>query len=232
MGTETDPKVGQGGEGDGGGEGDVLDPKIVKLVNSAVTSQLKRHGKAMEGSFATMLETQLASFGLKKVDADQDAPDTKKEGQGKPAETRRDESSDEVRKLRREMTKYQKQLEATEARERQASLKSALAGKVKTEAMGAAAKLLSDRVVMADGEAMFKTDDGDVSLEEGIAAWVKSPEGAIFAPAPSATMQGRSPKLASRGLPRGGGGGNSNGADTRSPAQKTADTFARFGLKL
>jgi len=200
-----------------GGEEDA-DTKLANLVNSAVTSQLKRHMKNLGDQFGSMLDERLAAL--------QPKPAAQQGQQGASAASDSD-AMKEVEKLRGEL-KAQKQRAAE--KEVYADVRSILTGKVREEAMDTAIKVLrSDGVIKIDardGSATFKHSElGDVDLSEGLTEWLKG-EGALFAPVAQAK---RTPV---RGASRAHARRTATNDDNLTPAQKTARDLQARGFTL
>jgi len=201
---------------------DDADAKLANLVNSAVTSQLKRHMKGFNDTLGSMLDEKLSAF--------------KPTEPAKPSPGKVSSDIDpnaEVEQLRNELKSQRDELKAQKIRgfekEVFADVRSLLAGKVRPEAMDTAIKLLradgSIKIDARDGTATMKTADGVVDLSDGIAAWL-SGEGALLAvPAMAKKPLVRGPH---RAPPRPIGAGN----EALSPAQKTAQQLSALGLSL
>lgn len=197
------------------------DAKLSNLVNSAVTSQLKRHLGKHESQLATMLDERFAAF---KPAAPVVEP---AKGAAAPAADAANGVNDEVAQLRADLKATK--LRAVE-KEVYADVRSLLAGKVRPEAMDAAVKLLKaggQIKINARTEAVsFKTEDGEVELKDGITEWLAG-EGALFAPALAPARRKVNP---ANGAPqRGVGGGDGSNL---TPAQRTARALAAKGLVL
>jgi hypothetical protein len=203
-----------------------LDPKIMKAVNQAVTSQLKRATGKLTDSLGTLLDEKLAAF---KPAAGAPAPDKKDPaGGGAAAGPAADDGSKaELAQLRADL-KAQK-LRGLE-KETYADVRAFLTGKVKPEALDTAVKLLKAdgriKLDMRTETASYKGDDGDVDVQTGISEWLKA-DGALFAAAPAPARPGARPALRAPARPNAGGGGAE-----LTPAQKSAQQLAAKGLTL
>jgi len=212
-----DPKVGQGAAE--GGEQD-----FDRRVNAAVSSHVKRIEKRFE---AKLEELRAGMSPRQEVADDEPAPRARKQG---TAKTEDDEPRGFDAQL--EITKLKKELSAERAKGHEkevlGSVKDKLAGKVKTEAMGPAIRLLKESIVIKqDGSAVFHNGDEELDLDDGLDAWLKGPEGSLFAapPAPSRGAQKR-PGLPQKVPARTGAKDYSN----MTPAQRTAATLRDLGL--
>jgi hypothetical protein len=206
-------------------ETETVDPKLANLVNSAVSSQLKRHMKGFGDQFGALLDEKLAALRTTSAPAAPAAPAVPTNSAGAPAAN--DETQKEIADLRLEL-KQQKQRAAE--KEVFADVRSLLAGKVRPEAMDTAIKLLKAdgliKINARDGSAMFKHADGDLDLSEGIAEWLKG-EGAMFVPAPTAKKpQIRGPNRAPARLAPG------TSDENLTPAQKSLRALSARGLSI
>ena len=200
------------------------DAKLSNLVNSAVTSQLKRHMKGLGDQFGTMLDERFAAFKPAAPAAPVVEP---AKGAAAPAADAANGVNDEVAQLRADLKATK--LRAVE-KEVFADVRSLLAGKVRPEAMDAAVKLLKaggQIKINARTEAVsFKTEDGEVELKDGITEWLAG-EGALFAPALAPARRKVNP---ANGAPqRGVGGGDTSNL---TPAQRSARALQAKGLVL
>ena len=218
-----------------GDEGGETDPKLVKLVNQAVTGQLKRAMRGHADTLSSLLDEKLAALKPNGTGAAPEAKDRTKDksSDGAPA------ANEELEQLRAEMAAQKKKLADQELRalekEAYADVKAQLQGKVRPEALDMAVKLLrADGAIKLDvkkGTYAFKGPEGELlDIEEGIAEWLKG-DGALFVlqqPAPGARPK---PKLSApvRAPARLGGGSNN---DNLTPAQRTANALAAKGLSL
>lgn len=218
-----------------GDEGGETDPKLVKLVNQAVTGQLKRAMRGHAATLGALLDEKLAALKPNGTGAAPEAKDRTKDksSDGAPA------ANEELEQLRSEMAAQKKKLADQELRalekEAYADVKAQLQGKVRPEALDMAVKLLrADGAIKLDvkkGTYAFKGPEGELlDIEEGIAEWLKG-DGALFVlqqPAPGARPK---PKLSApvRAPARPGGGSNN---DNLTPAQRTANALAAKGLSL
>lgn len=195
-----------------------VDPKLANLVNSAVSSHLKRHMKGLGDQLGAMLDERLGALQPKTA---------AQQGQQVSAASPENETQKEIAQLRQEL-KTQKQRAAD--KEVYADVRSLLTGKVRPEAMDTAIKVLrSDGVIKIDardGSATFKHAElGDVDLAEGLNDWLKG-EGALFAPQ---TPAKRSPV---RGPSRAPARPTAMNDDNLTPAQKTARDLQARGFTL
>jgi len=166
-----------------GGGTPTTDQAFNDTVNAAVSAHLKRALGTLPGMIDAALlpiREQLAQRG----GAAPAKPD--------PAAPAGSGNAD-VDALRSQLKAMQDQAASERKASRESSafqaLRSELAGKVRPEALDAAAKLVfhADRRVTVgdDGAVTFKHGDADYGLKEGVAAYLKSPDAALFLPAPS-----------------------------------------------
>lgn len=224
AGETADPKEPKDAGDDKGG-----DDALNKLVNSAVSSHLKRHLKGLEGTIGSLLEEKLAGLTGGRKDGDDGQPARPAKGGKAPAKSDDDEGDGYNAKSEIESLRNELKAERAKMREKEvlADVKSGLAGKVKPEAVGPALRLLRDRITIKGSSVTFKNDDGEsVDLDDGIAEWLKSPEGALFATPPTPSVVRKAAfgaKAPHRPAPTGKD-------EDLTPAQKTARDFARLGL--
>lgn len=180
-----------------------MEQKLANLVNSAVTAQLKRTlGKTIEET----LRPHLEGFAALREAAPKQAAVVADKGAGGDETTARLASLEGQLKAEREARKSEK---AAAYNDRAfTALKSELAGKVRPEAVEPLAKLLfhaDKRVkVTADGTPSFVVGDDEHDLAGGVAAYLNSPEAAMWKPAPAPVKRGPGQRLPER--PAGGGG--------------------------
>ena len=207
-----------------GGEEDA-DTKLANLVNSAVTSQLKRHMKNLGDSFGSMLDERLASLNLGK----KEEPKPSKGEEAKDTNEKESAAMSEIEKLRGEL-----KAEKARAAEKEvfADIRALLVGKVRPEALDMAIKVLKAdglvKINARDGSVKLKSAEGDVELADGLEEWLKS-DGAIFAPVPQAKPKPRitgPTKAPSR--PASGGSGD----EGLTPAQKALRALQAKGLSI
>lgn len=187
---------------------------VGRIVNQAVTSQLKRSlGTAITEALGSLdLDTRI-NDAVSKI-----KPEPKPEGQQQGDPNAQSKPDPRISKLERELAAAVKGLEAeknarTEAETRAkrdrafAEFRSALSGKVRPEAEDAVARLLfkGDGVVQVgdDGQPFMvirkapyagaAEEDAHVSFTDGIEHWLKTPEGKLFAPAPQAARGAQNP---------------------------------------
>lgn len=212
-----------------------VDPKLSKLVNQAVTAQLKRSMRGLPDTLGALLDEKLSAF---KPSGGGAAAEPEKPAKGKGADGA-PAANEELEQLRADMAAQKKRLADQEVRalekEAYADVRLALQSKVKPEALDAAVKLLrADGAVKLDvkkGTYAFKGADGELlDLEEGIAEWLKG-EGALFVLQQSTPGARPKPKLSApvRAPARPGGGTNN---DNLTPAQRTQNALAAKGLSL
>ena len=200
------------------------DAKLSNLVNSAVTSQLKRHMKGLGDQFGTMLDERFAAFKPAAPAAPVVEP---AKGAAAPAADAASGVNDEVAQLRADLKATK--LRAVE-KEVYADVRSLLAGKVRPEAMDTAIKLLKAsgqiKINSRTEVASFKIDDAELDLKEGLTEWLAG-EGALFAPALAPARRKVNP---ANGAPQRGVGGG-DGSNLTS-AQKASRALAAKGLVL
>jgi hypothetical protein len=163
------------------------DQAMTDTINAAVTAHIKRALGGLPG----LIEAQLAP--LREQFAARPAAGAKPDGSTLAG----DGVAGELAALKAQLKSQQDQAasERKAAREANAfqALRTELGGKVRPEALDAAAKLImhADRRVMVsdDGSVTFKHGDADYGLKEGVAAYLKSPDAALFLPAPNGTSQ-------------------------------------------
>jgi hypothetical protein len=176
-----------------------LDQSTVDSINQAVSAHLKRHLAGLPGMIDAAIAPLREQFGARPA-ADKPA--------GAPAAG----GADDVSQLKAQLKAMQDQAagERKASRESKAfqDLRAELAGKVRPEAVDAAAKLVfhaDKRVQVADdGTITFKHGDADYSLAEGVAAYLKSPDAALFLPAPNGSAQRPGQRVPARTTVTGG----------------------------
>jgi hypothetical protein len=169
------PTPAQGEHPDTSGD---ADQKLANLVNSVVSSHLKRSlGKALDEAIAPLRE----QFSAQRTTTD--APKSPKGG---------DEVSQRIAALEAELSDERKarKAEQSKAREDKAylDLRAELTGKVRPEALDHAVTVLRAHgkvKVSADGRVSFKHADADYDLQEGVAEWVRSKDASLFVPPPA-----------------------------------------------
>lgn len=158
------------------------DQAQIDVINAAVSAHLKRHLAGLPG----MIDAAIAPL-REQFTARGDKP------AGTPAAT----GADDVAQLKAQLKAIQDQSYAERKASRESKafqdLRAELSGKVRPEGVDALAKLImhaDKRVAVADdGAITFKHGDADYTLREGVAAYLKSPEAAMFIPAPNGTAQ-------------------------------------------
>lgn len=187
------------------------DKKLANLVNSAVSSHIKRQMSKFNESIESILSEKLGSL------QSTSTPEKKEK-------SLKEES--EVAKLRAELAAEKR---AALEKDTYSGLKEKLTGKVRPEAVGSVIKILK-----ADGHIDFSKKDGPVfkfdgeeySLEDGIETWLENAEDAkLFKPAPSPSAK-KSPFKAPQ---RKGTGADSAKQD---PKQATMAQLQKLGLRL
>lgn len=175
--------------GQGNEEHNTDDQKALgNLVNSAVTSQLKR---LLGPAVAEALKPHVDGFAgireqLDKLTKGVATPDKSQGGQGQDDVAKRIAELEKQLNGEREARKAEK---ASAAKEKAFSaLRAELTGKVRPEAVDAAAKLLFHAEgaihIGEDGTVAFRMGDDEHDLATGVKAWAKSPASALFRPAP------------------------------------------------
>lgn len=201
------------------------DAKLSNLVNSAVSSHMKRHMKGFGDQLGTMLDERFAAF---------KPAEPAKPAHGKVSSDI--EPNAELEQMRNELKAQSNELKATKLRaaekEVYADVRTLLAGKVRPEAMDTAIKLLKAsgqiKINSRTEVASFKIDDAELDLKEGLTEWLAG-EGALFAPAMAPTPARRKVNPANGAPQRGVGGGDGSNL---TPAQRTARALAAKGLVL
>ena len=162
-----------------------LDQSTVDSINQAVSAHLKRHLAGLPGMIDAAIAPLREQFTARPA-ADKPA--------GVPAT---DGVAGELAALKAQLKAASDQAasERKAAREANAfqALRTELGGKVRPEALDAAAKLImhADRRVSVgdDGAVTFKHGDAEYGLKEGVAAYLKSSDAALFLPAPNGSAQ-------------------------------------------
>lgn len=199
---------------------------VGRIVNAAVTSQLKRLlGPAITEAIGGLkLDKQIAAE-VAKLKPEQ-APEPKPSDGGKPDPkvAALEATVQELKaKLAADAEETKKLQQASRDKDALAALKSALGPLVRPEALDIAASHLfvAQKRVTVDEQgnplisvrksayAGAAEEDVQMPLADGVQHWIKSPEGKFFAPAPSAggqdTKGGGAPRrvnVGSDGLPR------------------------------
>lgn len=161
------------------------DTKYNNTVNAAVKSHMKRLSRDLQAQFVSILDERLGKP-KESVDVDEtDVEDVK-------VKSKSGDNSGEIQKLRKELQaqKAERELEKQQAQLEKAisDAKSHLAGKVRPEALNHVIKLIShDKLIQIakDGTKSFKLGEDEYDLEDGLNAWLKSSDAALFLPAPS-----------------------------------------------
>lgn len=198
------------------------DKKLANMVNSAVTSQLKRHLGKFESSLLELKE----SFGQSKtLEA--------------PSQNEKNSKNTDDSQAMREIERLKNELNAEKARVREekayTALRNYLSDKVIPERVDVALKLFkADQKIQfkRDGTPFVKYDSEEFDLEEGAAEWLKSKEAAMFLPAPS--MRNASQKEAKTSLFKTPAKvSTSTGQDqSTNPAAKTLLQLQKLGINI
>lgn len=151
----------------------VLDDANAALVSATVKHHVALATAAIEAKYEALLASRSA------------AP-------AKPEPTVTVSASDDVAQLKAQLKAMQDQSYAERKASRETSafqaLRTELSGKVRPEGVEHVAKLImfaDKRVHVADdGHVTFKVADADYSLAEGVAAYLRTPDVAMFIPAP------------------------------------------------
>jgi hypothetical protein len=222
LGAEAEPKVDPSAGKDGAESGD---QDFDRRVNAAVSSHVKRIEKRFEAKLDELRSGM--SSRQETVEDDEPAPRARKQGTAK-AEDEKPSGFD----AQSELAKLKKELSAERAKGHEkevlGSIKDKLSGKVKQEAMGPAIRLLKENIVIRkDGSAIFRNGEDELDIDDGLEAWLKGPEGSLFAapPAPSRGTQKR-PGSPQRAPLR----SDSKDYDNMTPAQRTAAMLRDKGL--
>jgi hypothetical protein len=199
------------------------DKKLANMVNSAVTSQLKRHLSKFENSLSELKE----SFSSRQVSERPSDQHDKKS------------AKDDDSLAMREVERLKAELNAEKARVREekayTSLRNYLSDKVIPERVDVALKLFkADQKIhfRRDGTPIVKHDSEEFELEEGAAQWLKSKEAAMFLPAPNAN---KAASVAAKNLPfrTPAKVSTQNGQEQPSnPAAKTLLQLQKLGIDL
>jgi hypothetical protein len=169
------------------------DVKLGNLVNAAVTAHLKRAlPRALEEGVTPLLERFAATLPKPASTAPAAAP--------QPGDELATKVAGLEAALNKERTARHAERRAALEEKAYGALRGALTGKVRPEAVETAARLLfkaDGRVKVADdGTATFKHGDDELDLAGGVAAWLKTPDAALFAPPPAPkarVVPGRAP---------------------------------------
>lgn len=189
---------GEGGAGGGAASGAVDEKRLANLANAAVSGHLKRAlPKAIAEALAPFME-QLAARGAPPAGG---APPGGAPQGGAPTGG----GDDKYAALEKKFQESEKARVAERAQGHRSraydGVRGALAGKARPDAIEAALKVLKadDRIgVGEDGTPFIKDGDEELSLEEGVKRFMKSKEGALFAPAPTTTRRAPPQKLNAR----------------------------------
>lgn len=201
MADVTDTDAGAGG--DGGGAAD--EQRIANMVNAAVSGHLKR---VLPKTLSDLLETHIAPIREQLTKQGGPAPTQGGQGGGAP-QGGAPAGDDRYAALERKFQESEKARLAERAQGYKArafdGVRGALAGKARPDAIEAALKVLKadERIgVREDGSAFILDGDEEVTIEEGVKRFMKSKEGALFAPAPTpSARRTASQKLNPRGAP-------------------------------
>lgn len=169
-----------------------LDSEIAKIVNSAVTSQIKRLTPKIIEQYEAAKKSALPV-----EDATKETPS----------------SSPELDEIRKTVKTLSKALEASTAREKAATTKartatlnteltSALKGKVTEDWLDVAVeKLAAKAVFSADDEPSLKFGEDELSVSDGVAEWMKDPSAKRFLAAPKSSQGNRPQPTINKFLP-------------------------------
>jgi len=165
-------------------EESALDQRTINAVNAAVASHLKRHLSKLP----EMIEAQFAP--LREQFAARPATEQARPAPQQSTDTDALRQIEELRgQLKKEKDSAQKEKRVAREEKAFSQLRTELTGKVRPEAVDAAAKILfhADRKVVVgdDGNITFKQGDSDFDLREGISEWMKTKDAAMFLPPPS-----------------------------------------------
>jgi len=156
--------------------------RISNVVNAAVSSQLKR---ALPKVLGEALEAHLAPFREATAARQQHVAPA---GDGTPEPEWKGRMETLERNLKEERSARAAEKRASLERGAYEALRTELTGKVRPEAVDAAAKLLfhADKSVKvtSDGAVSFVLGDDEYDLKEGVAAYLKTPAAALFVAAP------------------------------------------------
>jgi hypothetical protein len=159
------------------------DPEIAKIINSAVTSQLKR-------LLPKAIEQAVSGLAKPIVEAGSEAKET-------PS------ANPELEELRRTIAKQNKSIEALTNKEKQATQKarsasltneltSALKGRVTDDWLDVAVEKLASKATFSDlDEPSLKFGEDELSITDGVAQWMKDPSSKRFLAAPKANQTNR-----------------------------------------
>jgi hypothetical protein len=185
------------------------DKKLANMINSAVSSQLKRVTGKMSESFESMLQEKLQGLTPSQSSA--------------PKEKSKEES--EVAKLRQELAAEKR---ANLEKEVYSGLKEKLVGKVRPEAVSSALKILKadGHIDFSKKEPVFRFGGEELDLDSGLETWLENSEDAkLFKPAPQGQVKKSPFKAPTRS------GANSSDQN-KTPLQKTIEQLTAKGLRL
>ncbi len=177
----------------GSSEPSEMDKKLANLVNSAVSSHLKRSlPKALDEALTPHMSKFQEMFSQARP------ADPPKQSATPAAQASGTDS--EVLKQLEDMKNQLKREQETRAKERAqarqdkafADVRAELTGKVRPEAVDHVLKVLAhDRLVEVDNSGMvqMKVGDDSLPLKEGLMEYLKRKENAIFLPAPGYSAQ-------------------------------------------
>jgi hypothetical protein len=195
-----------------------LDQKTINLINSAISTHLKRHLAKLPDMIKEALPQSSSQDNTSSA---------------KPSDKETPDAMSEVQKLRAE-------LDAERKRNRDektfGTIRNYLTGKVRPEALETAVKVLkADGKVnhRRDGTPIVKfSDTEEYDLEEGLHQWLNSKDAEIFRPAPSNKQSGlKDQKPAYRSPSKVSNSGNDEGKNL-SPSEKTLLQLQKMGLSL
>lgn len=154
------------------------DKKLANLVNSAVSSHLKRSMGKMNETIESILSEKLTAF---QSQSTAQVPSQAKEKSAK--------EESEVAKLRAELAAEKRQ---TLEKDTYSSIKEKLNGKVRPEAIGSVLKILKadSHIDFKKDGPVFKFDGEELDLDSGLEAWLENSEDAkLFKPAPQSQLK-------------------------------------------
>lgn len=190
----------------GGDEGaaSAEEQRISAIVNKALGGRLARVlpkalSEALEAQLAPIRE-QLGGARGNPADIQRQAPSG---GGASETETARKYAELERKFQESEKARASERMQGHKARAF-GDVRGALVGKARPEAIESALKVLKadDRIgVREDGTPYMIDGDEEVTIDEGVKRFMKSKDGALFAPAPSPATRKTGPKVSGRTAP-------------------------------
>lgn len=191
-----------------------LDQKMIDLVNSAVSSHMKRFTSKLPDLIRDALPAPAEAAKSSETSNSKASPD----------------ALSEVQKLRTELDAERKR---NREKETYNNVRSYLSDKVRPEALEAAVKVLkADELVKfkRDGTPLVKfSETEEYDLEEGLHQWLDSKEAQIFRPAPSAKG---SPQRPTYSTPSKVSNGRDDSGNNLTPSEKALQQLTKMGINI